>query len=77
MFLIKFILYVTFGTIVFFLVWISSELVQNGTITFNQKSGWIKQQKINVTATQTESVSDGKQSQSIKSVTSTTIAVNP
>ena len=56
---------------------ISSELIQNGTITFNQKSGWIKQQKINVTATQTESVSDGKQSQSIKSVTSTTIAVNP
>lgn len=55
----------------------TSDLNQNGSISFHQNSGWIAQQNINVKATQTETMSDGKQSQSMSSVTQTTVAVNP
>ncbi|MGZ5264977.1 MAG: DUF6263 family protein, partial [Kaistella sp.] len=39
----------------------SSELSQNGTITLDQNTGWIKNQKIAVKTTQAETLSDGKQ----------------
>jgi hypothetical protein len=55
----------------------SSELAQNGTITFDQNTGWIKNQNISVKTTQKESMTDGKQSQSMTSTTTTSIKVNP
>ena len=55
----------------------SSELSQNGIITLDQNTGWIKNQTISVKTTQTETLSDGKQSQSMKSVSNSTVVVNP
>lgn len=55
----------------------SSELSQNGTIIFDQNTGWIKSQNIAVKTTQKESISDGKQTQSLTSVNTSTIVVNP
>ena len=55
----------------------SSELAQNGTIKFDQNTGWITNQNINVKTTQIETISDGKQSQSMKSVSNSSVMVNP
>ena len=55
----------------------SSELAQNGTIKFDQNTGWITHQNINVKTTQIETISDGKQSQSMKSVSNSSVMVNP
>lgn len=56
---------------------LSSELVQDGIIKFDQSTGWITNQKINVETTQIETISDGKQSQSMKSVSKSSVMVNP
>ncbi|SIR46064.1 DUF6263 family protein [Chryseobacterium sp. RU33C] len=56
---------------------LSSELVQNGTIKFDESTGWITNQNINVKTTQIETISDGKQSQSMKSVSNSSVMVNP
>lgn len=56
---------------------ISSELVQNGTIKFDENTGWINNQNITVKTTQIETISDGKQSQSMKSVSNSSVMVNP
>lgn len=56
---------------------VSSEVSQNGTIIFDQKTGWIKSQKINITTTQSETLSDGKQTEKMSSVTKTSAVVNP
>ncbi|WP_333597129.1 DUF6263 family protein [Chryseobacterium flavum] len=56
---------------------LSSELAQNGTIKFDQSTGWITNQNINVVTTQIETISDGKQSQSMKSVSKSSVMVNP
>lgn len=56
---------------------ISSELVQNGTIKFDENTGWITNQNITVKTTQIETISDGKQSQSMKSVSNSSVMVNP
>ncbi|SFI10342.1 DUF6263 family protein [Halpernia frigidisoli] len=56
---------------------VSSELSQNGTITFDQNSGWIKNQNISVKTTQKEGISDGKKSQSMTSVSTSSVMVNP
>jgi len=55
----------------------SSELAQNGTIKFDQNTGWITNQNITVKTTQIETISDGKQSQSMKSVSNSSVMVNP
>lgn len=55
----------------------SSELVQNGTIKFDQNTGWITNQNITVNTTQIETISDGKQSQSMKSESKSSVMVNP
>ena len=55
----------------------SSELSQNGTITLDQKTGWVKNQNIAVKTVQTETLSDGKQSQTMKSSSNSTVIVNP
>ncbi|KFF13564.1 hypothetical protein IW15_07205 [Chryseobacterium soli] len=55
----------------------SSELVQNGTVKFDQNTGWITNQNITVKTTQIESISDGKQTQSMKSVSNSSVMVNP
>ncbi len=56
---------------------LSSELVQNGSIKFDESTGWITNQNINVKTTQIETISDGKQSQSMKSVSNSSVMVNP
>lgn len=56
---------------------ISTELVQNGTIKFDENTGWITNQNITVKTTQEETISDGKQSQSMKSVSNSSVMVNP
>lgn len=56
---------------------LSSELLQNGTIKFDQSTGWITNQKIDVVTTQIETISDGAQSQSMKSVSKSSVMVNP
>jgi hypothetical protein len=56
---------------------LSSELVQSGTIKFDENTGWITNQNINVKTTQIETISDGKQSQSMKSVSNSSVMVNP
>lgn len=55
----------------------TSELSQNGTITLDQKTGWIKNQNIAVKTSQSETISDGKQKQTMKSVSNSTVVVNP
>ena len=56
---------------------ISSDLTQNGTITLDQKTGWVKNQNIAVKTSQSETLSDGKQTQTMKSVSNSTVIVNP
>lgn len=56
---------------------LSSELTQNGTIKFDENTGWITNQNISVKTTQIETISDGKQSQSMKSVSNSSVMVNP
>lgn len=56
---------------------ISSELSQSGTMTLDQKTGWIKKQSVTIKTTQTESITDGKQTQSMKNVGTSVISVNP
>ncbi len=55
----------------------TSELSQNGTIILDQNTGWVKNQNIAVKTTQTETLSDGKQSQTMKTVSNSTVVVNP
>lgn len=55
----------------------SSELTQNGTVTLDQNTGWIKNQNISVKTNQTESISDGKQTQTMKNSSTSTVIVNP
>ncbi|WP_144282167.1 DUF6263 family protein [Chryseobacterium echinoideorum] len=55
----------------------SSELQQNGTIKFDQNTGWIQNQNISVKTTQVETISDGKESKSMKSVSNSSVMVNP
>lgn len=54
----------------------SSELTQNGTIKLDQNTGWILSQNINVKTVQSESMSDGKQTQTMKSTTNSNVMVN-
>ncbi len=56
---------------------ITSELTQNGKILLDQNSGWVKNQNIAVKTSQTETLSDGKESQSMKSVSQSSVMVNP
>lgn len=56
---------------------LSSELAQNGTIKFDQNTGWITNQNIKVVTTQIETISNGKESQSMKSVSNSSVMVNP
>ena len=56
---------------------VSTELTQNGTLTFDAKTGWLKNQNIKVNTKQTESLSDGKQTQSMTNNTVSSVIVNP
>lgn len=55
----------------------TSDLSQNGMIVLDQKTGWVKNQNIVVKTSQSETLSDGKQTQSMKSVSNSTVIVNP
>lgn len=56
---------------------LSSELSQDGTIKFDQNTGWITHQNISVKTTQVETIANAKESQSMKSVSNSTVMVNP
>lgn len=56
---------------------ISSEFSQNGVLKFDVNSGWIINQKINVKTTQKETISDGKETQSMTTTTNSEVVVNP
>jgi hypothetical protein len=56
---------------------VSSELSQNGTIQLDQNTGWIKRQVISVKTNQSETLSDGKQTQTMKTTSNSTVMVNP
>lgn len=56
---------------------ISSEMSQQGTVTIDRATGWITNQNLTVKTTQTESISNGKQTQTVKSVSTSTVMVNP
>lgn len=55
----------------------TSELSQNGTIKLDQNTGWIKTQIISVKTAQSETLSDGKESQTMKTTSNSTVEVNP
>lgn len=55
----------------------SSELSQSGKILLDEQTGWVKNQNISVKTTQSETLSDGKQSQTMKSTSNSTVTVNP
>ncbi len=55
----------------------TSELSQNGTIKLDQNTGWIKNQIISVKTAQSETLSDGKESQTMKTSSNSTVEVNP
>lgn len=55
----------------------TSELSQNGTIKFDQNTGWIYNQNVSVKTTESETYSDGKESQTMKLVNNSSIMVNP
>lgn len=56
---------------------ISMEMTQNGTVKLDQNTGWIQNQIMNVKTTQKQSLSDGKQTQNMTSVSNSTVSVNP
>lgn len=56
---------------------LSSELSQDGIIKFDQNTGWITHQNISVKTTQVETIANAKESQSMKSVSNSTVMVNP
>ena len=56
---------------------ISSDFSQNGTLKFDVNSGWIINQNIDVKTTQKETISDGKESQSMTTTTNSSVIVNP
>ncbi|PIE50552.1 MAG: hypothetical protein CSA38_02845 [Flavobacteriales bacterium] len=55
----------------------SSEFKQNGTLKFDMTTGWIISQNIQMKTTEKETLSDGKQSQSMTSINTTSVMVNP
>jgi hypothetical protein len=55
----------------------STQLAQNGSIKFDQNSGWVKNQNISVKTTQKEGISDGKKSQTMTSVSTSSVMINP
>ncbi len=56
---------------------ISSELSQSGSVKLDQATGWIKNQNVSIKSTQSQTLSDGKQSETMKSESTSTIIVNP
>ncbi len=55
---------------------LGSELVQNGTYRFDVNTGWIISQDIKVTTEQSQTFSDGKNSETMKSITNSNVLVN-
>lgn len=51
--------------------------VQTGTVMYDVHSGWIASSQINLTTTQKESLSDGKQTQSMTQKSNSIIKINP
>ena len=55
----------------------STQLSQNGSIKFDQNSGWIKKQNISVKTIQKEGIMDGKKGQTMTSVSTSSVMINP
>lgn len=56
---------------------VSSEFSQNGVLKFDMTTGWIISQNVQIKTLQKETLSDGKQSQSVTSTNSSSVMVNP
>lgn len=56
---------------------ISLDGSQNGTIKIDANTGWILGSKLNMTTQQKESLSDGKQSQTMSKKTTSLVSINP
>ncbi len=56
---------------------VSIEGVQTGTIKIDANSGWILRLKIQMNTTEKESLSDGKQSQTMSKKTNSLVTINP
>lgn len=56
---------------------ISLEGNQNGTIRLDANTGWILGTKLNLDTTEKESLSDGKQNQTLSKKTSSLVSINP
>ncbi len=56
---------------------LSSELTQNGTYTFDVHSGWIINQNIHVKTSQSQTFSDGKNSETMTNTSDSYVIVNP
>lgn len=56
---------------------VSSEFTQNGTLKFDMTTGWIISQNVQIKTVQKETLSDGKQSQSMTSTSTSSVMVNP
>ncbi len=55
----------------------SSELTQTGKIIIDQNTGWVKNQNISVKTNQTESITDGKRTESMKTSSNSNVIINP
>jgi hypothetical protein len=55
----------------------STQLSQIGTIKLDRNSGWVKNQNISVKTNQKEGISDGKKSQVMTSVSTSSVMINP
>lgn len=56
---------------------VTSDLSQSGTILLDQKTGWVKSQNMTLKTKNKETMSDGKQSESMTTASNTTVLVNP
>lgn len=56
---------------------LNATLKQSGTLTFDAKTGWFRNQNLTVNTSQKQTFSDGKQSQTMSTTGTTTIQVNP
>ena len=55
---------------------ISIQGIQQGNITIDQNTGWIKKSTLNIKTTNKQSMTDGKQTESVTQTSDSTITIN-
>ena len=56
---------------------ITSDFSQKGNLKFDVNSGWIINQKIDISTTQKETISDGKETKTMTTNSNSSVIVNP